>query len=594
MDHPKQESGVLSPINPPKPSKIYLKMMMKISVVLAQFPVSLSIQENLKAILAALDQAQPGDIVLFPEGSISGYAQDFAFLQAIDPQVLTAAVDQLRDQAQKRGVHIWAGACFPDGGQWFNVALGFTPAGGAHQYRKVNLATHERGVITAGSDLPVFELETPVGPVKVGVQICRELRYPEQWGWLARQGAQVFLHLNNAVDDPLFLPVWRSHLVSHAAANQRFLISANNAAIQQTSPTIAIGPHGRIMAEILSDQAMYTRVELDLSQVSTWYLDQSRPDVVSLEPPTQKERRRILRSMKMEKLQKDFDELQANPGLYEETNLTARTEALEFINMIEDMHRLRSRDRELQHLYQQAADLRQRIEEINAQLFTLLRERILTGRVSSQELRESFEAYSEYNSERPGQPHYGYDNLDGLITGLFLAKPPPEETLERKPGMVRYQPTPASVVLELIDQVGFKTEDIFYDLGSGLGMVIGLVNLLTGVRSVGVEYQPAYWTYATQMVKDLNLKNISFINTDAQEVDYTGGTVFFMFNPFGGRIFDTVLDQLQAVSRRSAIRICSYGSCTEPISRLPWLEIQEPDTLHDFKLAIFRSKKHQG
>jgi hypothetical protein len=70
--------------------------------------------------------------------------------------------------------------------------------------------------------------------------------------------------------------------------------------------------------------------------------------------------------------------------------------------------------------------------------------------------------------------------------------------------------------------------------------------------------------------------------------------VFFLFNPFGGRIFDTVMDKLQAEAQARRITICSYGSCTEQIAVLPWLEIKNPETIHDFKLAVFKSKIQPG
>jgi len=128
----------------------------------------------------------------------------------------------------------------------------------------------------------VFELNTPEGKIRAGIQICRELRFPEQWGWLARGGAQIILHLNNAIGDDLFQSVWKSHLVSRAAETQRFVISANNAAPKQGSPTIAIAPDGQIIDEIVSAELGILRVELDLSKVSNWYLDQSRSDVVAI------------------------------------------------------------------------------------------------------------------------------------------------------------------------------------------------------------------------------------------------------------------------------------------------------------------------
>lgn len=258
---------------------------MKINAIIAQFPITLSIQENLASIISLLEQAKPGDWMLFPEGSVSGYALDLSFLDTLDHQQLSAALDTLHLQAQQRGIFLWVGAITPVGDKWQNEAFGFTPLGDIHRYQKINLAHHERGLFVAGQGLPVFSLETPNGLVKIGLQICREIRSPEQWGWLSRQGAQIILHLNNAVGSHRDPSVWRSHLVSRAAENQRFVLSANNAAVDQKCPTIALDPHGCVLDEIVSAQAQTRRVVLDLSQVSNWYIDQSRNDIVTIAPP---------------------------------------------------------------------------------------------------------------------------------------------------------------------------------------------------------------------------------------------------------------------------------------------------------------------
>jgi len=563
---------------------------MKISVYVAQFPVSLSIQTNLDSIQNLLEKAQPGDIAVFPEGCVSGYSHDLSFLDDIDRDKLAAALDKLRDLAQKLGIHLWVGSLIPENGFWYNAAFGFTPAGGAYQYRKINLANHERGTITPGSDLPIFDLLLDDGPVTVGVQICREIRYPEQWGWLARQGAQVILHLNNAVGDERFLPVWRSHLVSHAAANQRYVISANNAAPTQISPTVAISPKGWVMGEIVSERPGCFRVELDLSDVSNWYLDQCRPDVVAIDRPTQKERRKIARTMKMTKFQADLDIIEANPDLFVENNFKARTEALNFILMIDNLVQVRSKDRELKLIHDRCITLRRNIEEINAGVFTQLRTKIKNQDFSPIQLKTHFHQFTDYRSDFPHQPHYGYEDLDSLVAGIFLPAPAPTETLEREYGMVRYQPTPASVILELIDHVSLSKADVFYDLGSGLGQIVGLINVFTGVRCIGIEYQPSYCEYARDVIEDLRLEKASFINSDVRNVDLSEGTIFFLFNPFGGVIFDAVMDKLHQVALNHKITICSYGASTEPLSENPWLEILEPETNHEFKLAIFRSK----
>jgi predicted amidohydrolase len=255
---------------------------MNISALVAQFPVSLSIPKNLDFIDSVLEQANPGDLVLFPEGTISGYSTDISFLKYIDQTTLAAGLQHVQAETVKRKVNVWVGACVHREGKWFNTAYGFSADGKTDLYDKINLANHERGIFSTGDQLPIFEWNLPEGKIRIGVQICRELRFPEQWGWLARCGAQIFLHLNNAIGNSAFQPVWRSHLVSRAAETQRFVLSANNAAPEQVSPTIAITPEGHILAEVVSTELEILRVELDVSKVSSLYLDQSRNDVVTL------------------------------------------------------------------------------------------------------------------------------------------------------------------------------------------------------------------------------------------------------------------------------------------------------------------------
>jgi len=253
---------------------------MLVNAVISQFPVSLSIRENLEAISSVIEQTEPGELVLFPEGSVSGYSTDISFLDKIDQRELHNALDFLQDQARQHEINLWVGACILEGGKWYNTAFGFTPDSKRHIYRKINLANHERGKFSAGSELPIFQIQSPEGEIPIGVQICREIRYPEQWGWLARQGAQIIIHLNNAIGGEQYQPVWKSHLVSRAAETQRFILSANNADPKQTSPTIAIAPNGLVTAEIVSSQKETMHVRIDLCLVSNSHLDQRRTDVI--------------------------------------------------------------------------------------------------------------------------------------------------------------------------------------------------------------------------------------------------------------------------------------------------------------------------
>lgn len=255
----------------------------EISVLLVQFPVSLSIAENFKAIEQALNHAHPGELVLCPEGCVSGYSRDLSFLHKIDRKAVEYSLSELELRAQQRGIHLWVGAVVNEDGAWRNAAFGFTPQGQVHTYYKANLASHERGTFQPGNELPLFSLQFDNVAVVVGVQICRELRFPEQWGWMARRGAQVFLHLNNAIGNASNRSVWRSMLVSRAAETGRYVLSANNGAEGRQGPTIAVAANGQLLGEIAHRGSATLRVSLNLSFVSNWYLDQSRSDIVAIQ-----------------------------------------------------------------------------------------------------------------------------------------------------------------------------------------------------------------------------------------------------------------------------------------------------------------------
>ena len=166
-----------------------------------------------------------------------------------------------------------------EGGKWYNAGLYYGPGEETFVYHKVNLATSERGHFAAGSQLPILEIALCGRPVKIGIQLCREIRFSEQWRYLARAGAEIFAYLTNAVGDETQAPVWRSHLISRAAENQRFVLCANNAHPEQKCPSMIVTPGGKVLWEVLSSEPESARCKLDLAEVSDWYISQSRDDV---------------------------------------------------------------------------------------------------------------------------------------------------------------------------------------------------------------------------------------------------------------------------------------------------------------------------
>ena len=247
--------------------------------------MTLDVAENVAAIRRVLAACPEGDWVVFPEGAISGYAGDLRFLDELDGSRVDAALATLAGVASARRLHAFVGTLLREGGAWVNAAVYLPPSGPPVRYHKINLAMHERGVVRPGSHLAVVDIRAVGEVVRVGIQLCRELRFPEQWQWLCRCGAAVLIHLNNATGEVAQDAVWKSHLISRAAENQRFVLSANSATPQQLGPTLAVNPRGEVIAEAPRGRAECLRLTLDTAQVADWYLGQARRDLVAIQGP---------------------------------------------------------------------------------------------------------------------------------------------------------------------------------------------------------------------------------------------------------------------------------------------------------------------
>jgi predicted amidohydrolase len=264
----------------------------RIPVVIGQLEIGWDPAGNSARITSFLRaEASPGCLVVLPEAALSGYDDELSGLGSLDPRALTTAAAAVAATATERGLHVLCGSLLPENGTWYNAALYFGPAGERWIYRKVNLATHERGRLSAGSALRPLTLPAGPGcrdtgsataPVSVGVQLCRELKYPEQWHVLARHGAQVLAYLTYAANPQIPGGVWRSHLVSRAAETQRFVLAANVAHRDQHCPSLIVTPRGDVIAEATGTSPQALRAELDLAEVSDWVLSQQRGDVISV------------------------------------------------------------------------------------------------------------------------------------------------------------------------------------------------------------------------------------------------------------------------------------------------------------------------
>lgn len=293
----------------------------------------------------------------------------------------------------------------------------------------------------------------------------------------------------------------------------------------------------------------------------------------------------------------DLQELQAELAAFRNDstlmaahNLQRRAEALDFLTFLQDVLRMERRlTPAMQTLQQQAVHLQSQLDTINSHLFAQVRTAIQSGTLTGSALRHYLAQFTDYTPQNSDRVYMSYDGLDVLVDGLFDLKRAPAATLAPTVEMVHCEETPARVLLDLIDHTPLTATDVFYDLGAGLGQVVMLVHLLTGVKAKGVEVEPAFCAFAQAKAQNLGLTNVEFINTDARTANYSDGTLFFMFTPFRGQLLQHVLDRLQQVAHHHPIRLCTFGPCTPRVADQPWLRPLTPAARHEYKLVIFES-----
>jgi len=317
--------------------------------------------------------------------------------------------------------------------------------------------------------------------------------------------------------------------------------------------------------------ALQTASFMDAEDSVTWQYARHRPDMIEAR----------------------LTAFERTADLHAPGNFTARASVLDVIQQVYQLLHLHQHDarwgRYQRVLRQQATALEMRLRQADADFMQALRGQIRRGEHSAATLRHLFDQYTPYRPGRIGQIHRGYDALDALVQGLMRAElaPAPEQRCDVE--MIGYEPTPARAILDLVDQVRPGADNVFYDVGAGLGHVAIMVHLLAGAAVRGVEIETLYCRHAQRCVEELGLTRVCFVNGDARDVDYTDGTVFFMYTPFSGGLLQTVLATLSGVARYHPLTLCTFGACTFEVARQPWLRLRHPAAMHAYALAVFTS-----
>jgi hypothetical protein len=240
-------------------------------------------------------------------------------------------------------------------------------------------------------------------------------------------------------------------------------------------------------------------------------------------------------------------------------------------------------------LYQRARELRAELEDVNSRFCDSIRDAIRRGAGRDALLRCADES-TDGTTQRTNSSEDGdsYDYLDELVSGVFQFAAPDAPKIHLSSEMVAYQPTPARHVFEMIRRAKLTAEDVFIDLGSGLGHVPLLVAICTKTRVIGIELEPAYVESGRHSAEELRLSNAKFLSSDVRDADLSSGTVFYLYTPFRGSILREVLDRLRAEADTREIRVCTFGPCTPIVAEEIWLSLGARES---GRVSVFRSHR---
>ncbi|MDD2673183.1 MAG: class I SAM-dependent methyltransferase, partial [Syntrophales bacterium] len=89
-------------------------------------------------------------------------------------------------------------------------------------------------------------------------------------------------------------------------------------------------------------------------------------------------------------------------------------------------------------------------------------------------------------------------------------------------------------------------DDIFYDIGCGMGRILCLASRLPVRMCIGIEIVPELAAIAEGNARMLRGRRseIQVRIANAAEADYSDGTIYCMFNPFGAATMEKVLSRI--------------------------------------------------
>ncbi|MBR0367761.1 MAG: class I SAM-dependent methyltransferase [Clostridia bacterium] len=149
---------------------------------------------------------------------------------------------------------------------------------------------------------------------------------------------------------------------------------------------------------------------------------------------------------------------------------------------------------------------------------------------------------------------------------------------EDNPHYSPYEPTPYSVLQRLADSGHIGRKDWLLDYGCGKGRVAFFMAATVGCRVTGIDHSRKLIDMARENRKSARLGDrVRLECCLAEQYEARNENVFFFFNPFSGKVFESVLRRLE---KRDSGKLILYYPSEEYMTWMNLMpEVEHIDTI---------------
>lgn len=226
--------------------------MVEMKIGAYQFAVTSDMKHNMEIIEKAVRRASEEKVKLlvFPECALTGYPpHDIENPSEIDFEQLAVFYEQIQTMAINYDIYIIVGTIIRENKKYFNSAITFSPDCENIVYHKRALWGWDKENFCVGNKSGIFEIDG----IKIGVRICFEVRFPEFFRELYKEGTDLniilFYDVSNKEDFERYELI-KSHIRTRAVENVCYTLTANTIRPYQTAPTALFDRSGYVLKEL--------------------------------------------------------------------------------------------------------------------------------------------------------------------------------------------------------------------------------------------------------------------------------------------------------------------------------------------------------